>query len=360
MGKWKSTLGSLNLRLEKIFKNKTVLITGHTGFKGSWLAAILNTYGAKVIGLSLEPRDEKDHINYLDFPIKHYFADINHEQELQKHIEEINPYFIFHLAAQSLVKDSYSNPLNTWRTNVIGTLNLLNSSRKLSQLRGIIIATTDKCYQNNEWEWGYREVDRLGGDDPYSASKASTEIAISSFRKSFFSEQNSIPICTVRAGNVIGGGDWAQDRLIPDIFRSLMSQKELIVRFPDATRPWQHVLDCLYGYLLLSVSMLEKENFECGAFNIGPSIDANIKVEEILKFFQKKNKKFSYMVSSKKNDHEAQMLYLDSSKAYSKLGWKPKLSIYESLNLTSVWYEKFINKGSVQTIKQIQDFQKLL
>lgn len=353
-------MDSLNLQLERIFKNKTVLITGHTGFKGSWLAAILNTYGAKVNGLSLEPRDEKDHINYLDFPINQIYTDINNDHEVQKHIEKINPYFIFHLAAQSLVKESYSNPLNTWKTNVIGTLNILNSSIGLRQLRGIIIATTDKCYQNNEWEWGYREVDRLGGHDPYSASKASAEIAVSSFRSSFFSEQNSIPICTVRAGNVIGGGDWSKDRLIPDVFRSVMDQKKLVVRFPNATRPWQHVLDCLYGYLKLSVSMLENENFESGAFNIGPNIDANIKVIEILKHFQKRNKKFSYMISNKKNLHEAQMLYLDSSKAYSKLGWKPKLSIYESLDLTSEWYENFINNGTIQTIKQIQDFQKFL
>ena len=241
-----------NLVSQKLFKNiylgKKVLITGHSGFKGTWLSLWLQQMGAIVSGIALEPDTNPNHRDLLNLELDSNNIDIRDLEKLIYKINIIQPDIIFHLAAQPLVRYSYNNPLETWTTNVIGTANLLDAARSISCLKAIVVITTDKCYENKEWTWGYRESDRLGGHDPYSASKAATELVVSSYRKSFFNRPNSPLIATARAGNVIGGGDWSVDRLIPDVYRSIIYNKILEIRTPLATRPWQHVLESFSVY----------------------------------------------------------------------------------------------------------------
>jgi CDP-glucose 4,6-dehydratase len=238
----------LNL-FNNIYKNKRVLVTGNTGFKGSWLTLWLKEMGAQVFGISLPPDTEPNHWNLSKINCRNFFQDIRNFEMTSKIMDEVQPEIIFHLAAQTLVRKSYKNVLETWSTNVMGTANLLEICKKIPTIRAMVVVTTDKVYENKEWLWGYRENDALGGYDSYSASKAATELVVSSFRKSFF--QNGPLVATARAGNVIGGGDWAEDRLIPDLIRAISKNEILEIRSPKSTRPWQHVLDCLSGYLLL-------------------------------------------------------------------------------------------------------------
>ena len=271
----------------KLFQGKKVFITGHTGFKGSWLATILQHFGANVTGYALEP-NPISHYNLINLANKIHsvFGNINHLEHLQDAIEKANPEIIFHLAAQPFVRKSYKNPIETWETNVLGTLKLFEATKNLKNLRAIVNITTDKCYENKEWCWAYRESDELGGHDPYSASKAGVEILSNSYRKSFFKERG-IQMATVRAGNVIGGGDFGEDRLLPAVVESLKTNSDLIIRNPNAIRPWQHVLEALHGYLLIAEKLFTEKGFDI-AYNFGPNVTEAMTVLNVVKIIQGK------------------------------------------------------------------------
>jgi len=342
------------------FNQKKILVTGHTGFKGSWLVLWLKIIGANVSGISLPPKSKNDHINHLSTDIESHYQDINDYDKTFKIIKKINPDFIFHLAAQPLVRESYNMPIETWQTNVIGTANILNISRSLNNLKGVLVVTSDKCYENREIDYGYKEDDKLGGFDPYSSSKAAVELLVSSFRNSFFSNTDTPLIASARAGNVIGGGDWSSDRLFPDIVRSIQSKNALLIRNPNATRPWQHVLDCLYGYLVLAENLLKTNGRAYDqAWNFGPSKSSNIKVIDILKKVKNLWDDFEWVIDDGLNNHEANLLYLDSSKSQKLLHWKSILDIDETLSWTINWYKEFLN-NNVISINQINNFMKLI
>ncbi len=331
----------------EFYKNKKILVTGHTGFKGSWLTLFLKQIGAHIRGISLEPKTSKDFfvVNKLDQFCDSSIFDISNYQLLQKTITEFQPDLIFHLAAQPLVRYSYSNPLETYHTNVMGTANLLESIKNLKKKCAVVIITTDKVYENKEWHHPYRESDRLGGNDPYSSSKACSEIVASSFRNSFFHPdqytRHQKSIATARAGNVIGGGDWSDDRLVPDIVKAIQKGTEIVIRNPEAVRPWQHVLDPLYGYLLLGAQLYESPNKYSGAWNFGPYPEEVLKVEEVVKAAIRILGEGNYRVEKEENaPHEATLLKLDISKALNILQWKPLLKTEEAIVLTLDWYKE--------------------
>ena len=342
-----------------IYKGKSVLITGHTGFKGSWLTYWLNKLEANITGYALSPINENDsHLHLLDLAINDVRGDIRNIETLTKIINDTNPEIIFHLAAQPLVRISYDDPIETWSTNVMGTANLLNICRNCNSLKAIVIITTDKVYQNNEWEWGYRENDRLGGHDPYSASKAATELLVNSFQKSFYQENKLVKIVTARAGNVIGGGDWSIDRLIPDLVKSAVEKKPIKIRYPNATRPWQHVLDCLSGYLLLGQHLLEDNNkITAGAWNFGPNQTDNRRVSEVLDILKSNFNEINWIIEKDINSlHEAEVLYLDSSKSRSKLEWETVWSLNEAVKYTSDWYRSYCFENKLITDLQFEAY----
>jgi CDP-glucose 4,6-dehydratase len=344
-----------------IYKNKTVLVTGHTGFKGSWLSLWLVMMGAKVIGISNKVLSKPSHFEVINLKkkIKHINLDIRDYKRLSNLFKKYKPDFVFHLAAQSLVKQSYLNPLETWSTNTIGTLNVLESLRPIKKKTYVVIITSDKSYKNIEILRGYREKDSLGGKDPYSASKGAAEFAIQSYIKSFFShKKNNIFIGIARAGNVIGGGDWSKDRIIPDCAKSYSKNKRVIIRSPKSTRPWQHVLEVIYGYLTLASKLYKNENLHGEAFNFGPSKQANYKVIYLLQQFKKYWSNFNWkIIKSKKNFSESKLLKLNSDKAKKKLNWQSKLSINETIKLVANWYSFFYKKNDKDlytlSIKQI-------
>lgn len=330
------------------WKNKKVLITGHTGFKGSWLTLWLKKFGCTVSGISLES-EGKSLFNQLNLNQKidfHNILDINNFDNLNFLVHKFNPDIVFHLAAQPLVREGYKNPLKTWQTNLLGSINLLESLKEIKKKCACIIITTDKVYENCEWEFGYRENDKLGGHDPYSASKAALEIAINSWRDSFCGDkiyQNPyLGIATVRAGNVIGGGDWAIDRIIPDTIRALQSNKPVIIRNPKSKRPWQHVLEPLSGYIELAELIMDRNDNDkyCNSFNFGPKIESNksieILLEEIFKHWEGK-----WIIDKENiNFYESKILHLQIDKAYNLLGWEPKWSFSKTIDKTISWYKK--------------------
>lgn len=342
-----------------VYKDRKVLLTGHTGFKGSWMAAWLQVLGAEVVGVSLEPSTTPSHWQSLKLDMESHLIDIRNDNELHALVEKSNPDIIFHLAAQPLVRESYHDPLGTWNTNVVGTANLLNSIRTLGRLSGAVIITTDKCYENREWEWGYREIDPLGGSDPYSASKAATELVVSSFRDSFFGDPGNPLLVTARAGNVIGGGDWSVDRLIPDYIRSLENGLPLELRSPMSTRPWQHVLDCLSGYLLLGQKIIQRDPTIVGAWNFGPDIISNKTVVEILDSFKIFFPKTDLRFQEERVLKEAQLLYLDSSKAKKRLAWESTLNYDNTIEMTADWYLHWLNEKHIITFDQLAKYQSL-
>lgn len=337
------------------YRNKKVLVTGHTGFKGSWLALWLESLGAEVFGLSLEIPTDPAHWDLLKLNCNDMRCDIRNYAKLLSALREIQPEIIFHLAAQSLVRRSYKNPLETWEINVIGTANLLQASRNIPTVKAIVVATSDKCYENREWEWGYREVDPLGGYDPYSSSKAATEILVMSYRRSYLLEGAPL-VATARAGNVIGGGDWSEDRLIPDIIRSYSSSRDIIVREPRATRPWQHVLEPLAGYLLLGKHLLEGDSSFADAWNFGPGQDANRSVSEVVLEVQKYLPVSICSASDQKKLHEANFLYLDSAKANQRLKWKPVWHFEKTIEKTIEWYSSHNDKHCILSYPQLKTF----
>lgn len=348
----------------KIYENTKVFLTGHTGFKGSWLGLWLYNLGAKVDGYSLKPNTKINHFDLLGSERLYensYFSDINDKVELEKALINSDPEIIFHLAAQPLVRKSYQDPYNTFQTNTIGTLNILNISRKLKNLKAIVLITTDKVYKNKEWLWGYRENDTLGGYDPYSASKACAELVIDSMRQSFFNvddfgSKHQILIASARAGNVIGGGDWSEDRLIPDIIKACVSDKKVEIRSPNSTRPWQHVLEPLYGYLLLGRKLLQGDTEFATSFNFGPEVSGNLTVNEVLKIAKNFWDKISYQCKVDLNaPHEANLLMLDPSKAKKMLSWNSFFTSEESIKMTIEWYRSFYNEGNIISTAQLNN-----
>jgi len=341
-----------------VYENKRVLVTGHTGFKGSWLVLWLQIMGAKVTGISLPPEATPNHWTLINLDIDSFYIDIRDEDKLRKKIIEINPEIIFHLAAQPLVRRSYKSPLDTWATNVMGTANLLEACRVVDVLFGVIIVTTDKCYENKEHNEGYKETDQLGGHDPYSASKAGSELVVSSYRRSFFKNSSDTLIASARAGNVIGGGDWSEDRLIPDLFRAMEENHNLEIRSPNSTRPWQHVLDCLSGYLALGHKLLNKNKDFADSWNFGPGLDGNKRVIDLLEEIKQDLPSIRWRLSDLPHPHEANLLYLDCEKATEKLEWKPVWSFNETVKNTSNWYKSWLKNQEVISLLQIETYTK--
>ncbi len=341
----------LDKLFKKTYEGKRIFITGHTGFKGSWLTVWLEKIGAVVKGYSLAPDKEQLLFPDLEKKLKceSIFSDIRDKEKLESEIIKFKPDFIFHLAAQALVRYSYSFPVETFETNITGTANLLNSLIKLDRKCTVVIVTTDKVYENREWIYPYRENDELGGYDPYSASKAAAEIVTRSMRNSFFNikkiKEHKKAVSTARAGNVIGGGDYSRDRIIPDIVKAIRNNETINIRNPESVRPWQHVLDPLSGYLLLGSKLSESPERYTGAFNFGPTPESNLTVRELaeraVKFFGKGKLK----ISGKKNGpHEAGLLKLDISKANTELGWKPVWDSVTAVEKTIRWYKDSMKK----------------
>ena len=347
-----------------VYKNKTVLVTGHTGFKGSWLSIWLRELGANVIGYALDPYTEKDNfvLAKLENKIIDIRGDIRDKEHLEKVFEQYKPDFVFHLAAQPLVRLSYDQPVETYEVNVMGTINVMECIRKTPETRIGIMITTDKCYENKEQIWGYRENEAFGGYDPYSSSKGAAEIAISSWRNSFFNpkdyEKHKKSIASVRAGNVIGGGDWSLDRIIPDCIRALEKGEAIRIRNPKAIRPWEHVLEPLSGYLLLGQKIYEEPSKYCEGWNFGPSLDSIVPVWEIGEKIIKYYGSGELEDKSKKDElHEAKLLALDITKARFNLGWKPRWDIDKAIEKTVEWYKKYSNEDIYELcIKQIEVF----
>lgn len=357
MAVWPSTMEMLGLNLfNNCYQNKRVLITGHTGFKGSWLSMWLHEMGAKVVGLSLNPETKPNHWDLLELPIEDCRVDIRNINAVKQLFAKFDPEIVFHLAAQPLVRKSYQSPEDTWSTNVIGTVNVLEACRLTPSLKAVVVITTDKCYENHEWVWGYRENDRLGGQDPYSASKACSELVVSSYRKSFFNGQNSPLLATARAGNVIGGGDWSNDRLIPDLVRSIIEKRSMEVRYPNSTRPWQHVLESLSGYLLLGQKLILGNTNFSEAWNFGPSQKENCKVSEMLEILKGSWENLLWHYSEQTEFHESSLLHLDSAKANSQLGWHPIWNLETTLLKTTNWYKAWVENKMVLSKTQLYDY----
>ena len=347
------------------YKGKRILITGHTGFKGSWLSVWLHELGAEVIGVAKDPITQKD--NYVLSGVGEKIkadlrADIRDGQRMKEIFQEYKPEIVFHLAAQPLVRLSYEIPVETYETNVLGTINILEAIRMTDSVKVGIMITTDKCYENKEQVWGYRENEPMGGYDPYSSSKGAAEIAINSWRRSFFNpEQYEIhgkSIASVRAGNVIGGGDWALDRIIPDCIRALEANKPIEIRSPKAIRPWQHVLEPLSGYMLLAQKMWDEPVKYCEGWNFGPHLESIIPVWNVASMVIE-----NYGIGELKDLsdpnalHEAKLLILDISKARFQLGWEPKMNIEQCVALTVNWYKSY-SRGKVYNlcVEQIEKY----
>lgn len=360
-------IGGKMKNFNNVYKGKKVLITGHTGFKGSWLSIWLRELGAEVIGYSLDPYTEKDNfvLSHLSEKIVDIRGDIRDRKHLRKVFDKYQPEIVFHLAAQPLVRLSYDIPVETYETNLMGTINILEEIRNCKNTKIGIMITTDKCYENKEQIWGYRENEAFGGYDPYSSSKGACEIAIQSWRKSFFNpkdyEKHGKSIASVRAGNVIGGGDWAKDRIVPDCIRALEAGKDIEIRSPRSIRPWEHVLEPLSGYLLLGQKMMEDPTKYCEGWNFGPNLDAIVNVWEVAKKIVKNYGKGNLKDISDPNAlHEAKLLLLDITKSRFELGWKPTLTIDESIELTAEWYKRYISEDVYQLcVEQINKFSKL-
>lgn len=340
------------------YTGKKVLVTGNTGFKGTWLCAWLKQMGAIVYGLSLPPETVPNHFSVLESDTNTKYVDIRDKETFDKTLKEIEPDIIFHLAAQALVRKSYIDPISTLNTNIMGTAHLLNSCRFLENLQAVIIVTSDKCYENKEWHWGYREDEAMGGHDPYSASKGCTELVTSSFVRSYFSTKSSPLIASVRAGNVIGGGDWSEDRLVPDLIKNAVTNTPTLIRNPLATRPWQHVLEPLSGYLLVGAKLLQKEQSFAQAYNFGPSNDSVQTVQRIVDLSITHWQKISITTDPSEQPHEAQSLSLDSSKAKFLLKWSPTWNLQQTIQHTMNWYKSYHENNQVLTINQIDAFVK--
>jgi len=346
--------------LSKFWKGKKVFLTGHTGFKGTWFSIFLNLLGAKVMGYSLKPNTAQNFYNLIKLNKlnhKSVIGDIRDYNKLKKSILKFSPDFVVHMAAQPLVGESYVNPKYTYEVNTMGTINILNILNDINFIKSALIITTDKVYSNDNKKNFFKEDDLLNGTDPYSNSKSCAELAVNSYNKSFFKEKK-IFVATARAGNVIGGGDFSKDRIIPDYFRSLLKNQEIILRSPNSIRPWQHVLDPLYGYLLLLERLYNKQVVGGSSFNFGPNNNSNKTVNEVIKLI---NKNFSNSVkiikknNNLKNYKESKVLMLNSKKSKKLLKWKSKYDLEQSIKLTSNWFKQYIDKKNKNILEVTQD-----
>lgn len=343
------------------FVGRRVMVTGHTGFKGSWLAFLLREIGADVLGYALPPTEPDSHFSLLklDQTIRHVEGDVRNFDRLNATMSEFEPEFLFHLAAQAIVRQSYLDPKTTFDTNLIGSVNVLEAVRQCESVRSLVYVTSDKCYENVEWIWGYRENDRLGGHDPYSASKAAAEIVFAAYSRSFFIHRPELGAATARAGNVIGGGDWAADRIVPDCIRSISSGRSIRLRNPDATRPWQHVLEPLSGYLLLAGKLRESPSLHSGSWNFGPY---SREVRTVLDVAKRITHGFGRgeieIEPLDKLKHEAQTLHLNCDKAQQKLGWNPRWGFDQTIAATVSWYKEILDgvNAAKVTRRQLMDY----
>lgn len=357
---------NLGISMFEIYKNKRVFITGNTGFKGSWLCAFLQHLNVHVEGYALPPATQPNHFELLKGQYKTSFANILDKEKLNAAIKNAKPDIIFHLAAQALVRPSYTDPVNTYETNVIGTLNVLEAARQCESVQAIVLITTDKVYENKEWQKPYTETDELGGYDMYSSSKACCEILIRSYRNSFFNLKeygsgHHVLIASARAGNVIGGGDWSADRLLPDIAIAASLHNKVLIRNPKSVRPWQHVLDCIFGYLLLGAKLLKGEKAFAEAWNFSPNSAETKNVEAIADIAKQSWPAIDIEFAKLNNEvHEAGLLILDNTKALTLLGWKPGWDTHTAVEKTITWYKEFYNTGALQTGQQIIDYLKII
>jgi CDP-glucose 4,6-dehydratase len=341
-----------------VWSGKTVFVTGHTGFKGSWLSLWLQSLGARVVGYSLPPATSPSlfQLGRVEEGMVSIMGDIRDLTALREAVQRYRPEFVFHLAAQSLVQYGYRNPVETFESNVIGTVNVLEAARSCDRLRAVLAVTTDKCYENEEWVWGYRENDRLGGRDPYSSSKACAELVVSAYRSSYFAEVGRGPfLASARGGNVIGGGDWSENRLIPDIVRAFLQDRPVAIRHPKAIRPWQHVLDLLNGYLALGEALLEEGSDYADAWNFGPDLDDARPVAWIVEQLKELwGGGAVWQLDQASHAHEATVLSLDCAKAKSKLGWRPAIRLNRALRWTVEWYQAYASGEEVRRLTEAQ------
>lgn len=355
------------------YRNKKVLVTGCTGFKGSWLCLWLKHLGAQVFGYSLPANGDPSLFVVLGLEnlISVKYADVRSLEEFGNFLTEVNPDIVFHLAAQAVVRKSYTDPLETWSTNVMGVFNVLEACRRLTKKCSVVIVTSDKCYENKEWHWGYREHDSLGGSDPYSASKASAEFVFNSMRKSFYQSTSGVRMASARAGNVVGGGDWTMDRIVPDCVRSWTLGEEVSIRNPSATRPWQHVLEPLSGYLVLAKGLWDMTELHGESFNFGPESKSLASVEELVRLLGselpllregKTPIKIELPVDGDIEPHEHGLLRLNCDKAQAMLGWLPVWNIKSTVAQTASWYASFYRDSSSVSdlsVSQIIEYQEM-
>ncbi|MCG2720730.1 MAG: CDP-glucose 4,6-dehydratase [Thermodesulfovibrionales bacterium] len=351
------------------WKGKRVLVTGHTGFKGSWLSLWLQTKGVNTIGYALPPPTKPSlfEIAHVSDGMKSITGDVRDLEHIKSVISEYSPEIVIHMAAQSLVRYSYDNPVETYSTNVMGTVNVLEAVRYSDVVRVVVNITSDKCYENREWHWGYRENEAMGGHDPYSSSKGCAELVTSAYQRSYFSGSSSsghcVSIATARAGNVVGGGDWAPDRLIPDIMNAIMENRSAMIRYPNAIRPWQHVLEPLRGYLYLAEMLWQQGRDFAGAWNFGPSdVDSRPVSWVADRLTNSWGDGASWESDSIQHPHEATYLKLDCSKAKSLLGWSPKLDLNTNLQWIAEWYRAYLQKKDMRRVTEaeIHRYDKLL
>lgn len=336
-----------------VYDQRSVFVTGHTGFKGSWLCLWLEHLGARLTAYARPPATDPNHFELLQIAGRCVTGDICHADDLAAQMAQCQPEIVFHLAAQASVLYSYENPLETFASNVLGTANVLEACRRTPSVRALVVVTTDKCYENREWLWGYRESDTLGGHDPYSASKACTELVVAAYRRSFLS-QGSMLVASARAGNVVGGGDWTADRLVPDVMRAAAQGQTAIIRNPRSCRPWQHVLEPLSAYLLLGQLLFEGRRDLAQAWNIGPRDADHVAVLSVVEGLQQCWPAVAYEIAPEADKpHEAGLLRLDCAKARTLLGWEPVWGRAEMLAETAAWYRSFYQRGEVLSTPQI-------
>ena len=340
------------------WRKRRILVTGHTGFKGGWLSLWLHQLGAEVAGLSLPPPGGPSFFMQtgLEQLVEHHLGDIRDLATVTGVFDRVQPEIVFHLAAQPLVRYSYDNPVETYATNVMGTVHVLEAARKAPSVKAVVCITTDKCYENREWVWPYRENDPMGGFDPYSSSKGAAELVIAAYRRSY---PNGPPIASVRAGNVIGGGDWAQDRLVPDIVRAMLANEQVEIRNPASVRPWQHVLDALSGYLIIADRLLAGDTSVASAFNFGPADEDTQPVSWVLdRMLAGWGSDLGWTKPEGPQPHEAAMLRLDCSKARAELGWQPRLRLAEALDKVIDWHRRVAagDDARAVTSEQIADY----
>jgi len=367
MAYWHSALEKLELlEMNRDFwKDKRVFITGHTGFKGAWLSLWLQDCGAKLRGFSLPPNTRH---NLFDIAVvadgmDSIIGDIRDLDCLKKSVVDFSADIVIHMAAQPLVRLSYKDPVNTYSTNVMGTVNLLESVRYASSVKAVVNVTTDKCYENNEWVWGYRETEPMGGYDPYSNSKGCSELVTSAYRSSFFGSRSCVSLASARAGNVIGGGDWSDDRLIPDALKCFEKKLPVTIRNPLARRPWQHVMEPIAGYLSLAENLFIQGDEFAEGWNFGPKEDDVKQVGEVMDYLaQHWQSAATWTVDENEQPHEAQLLKLDISKAKSRLNWEPKWKLSKALDNVIHWHEEWLAGSNMQcvTLEQIRDHEKVL